>query len=173
MSGPRRLPPPPSTTSAAEDAAGTFGARHVTPEKPPSPLAAAAMRIRESVVTGLLGLVSLTITHVLNDTRVHGGEHFMSAYEGRAPGQGLVTVSNHVTAVDDPGATAPLVPISWLGTPSRVRWTLCATDRCFKHAAIGGLLRGGRVLPVDRGGGVYQPLMDDVVRKLDAGEWWV
>jgi len=122
-------------------------------------------------VCGLLGGVSRIYTDVLNRTRVVHGERFLSAYHARAPGQGLLTASNHVTAVDDPGIIAPLVPLSWVAMPWRLRWTLCAADRCFTNPAVGGLLSAGRVLPVERGGGPLQPHMDAVVGRLAAGDW--
>ena len=123
------------------------------------------------LVCTALGGLSAFITHVLNTTHVHGEERFLAAYEARLPGQGIVTVSNHVTAVDDPGAVMPIIPASWLLQPHRLRWTLCARDRCFTNPFVGAILSAGRVLPVDRGGGAGQPLMDAVVGKLDAGDW--
>ena len=123
------------------------------------------------LVCTALGGVSAFITHVLNTCHVHGEERFLAAYSNRAPGQGLVTVCNHNTAVDDPGAIYPLIPASWLLQPQRLRWTLCAKDRCFTNPVVGSILAAGRVLPVDRGSGPNQPLMDAVVAKLDAGDW--
>lgn len=48
------------------------------------------------------------MTH-LNDVRVLGGPHMIDALH-RAPGQGLITVSNHVAALDDPLVLAQLLP---------------------------------------------------------------
>ena len=123
------------------------------------------------LVCTALGGVSAFITHVLNTTHVHGEDRFLAAYAARAPRQGFITVCNHVTAVDDPGAVLPLIPASWLLQPRRLRWTLCARDRCFRNPVTGAILSAGRVLPVERGGGALQPLMDDVVAKLDDGDW--
>lgn len=52
-----------------------------------------------------------------------------------------------------------------------VRWTMCATDRCFKNPFAGAILRKGKVMPIERGRGVKQPLMDDVIARLDEGDW--
>jgi 1-acyl-sn-glycerol-3-phosphate acyltransferase len=134
---------------------------------PPGPLETVA----QSIVCGVLYAVSKTITHALNSTNVLHHHRFLSAYESRAPGQGLITASNHVTAVDDPGAIAPLTPVSWLLTPDKLRYTLCATDRCFRNAITGGILSAGRVLPVQRGLGPGQPFMDAVVSHLNRGAW--
>jgi 1-acyl-sn-glycerol-3-phosphate acyltransferase len=134
---------------------------------PPGPLESVA----QSLVCGLLYGVSKTITHVLNTTRVLHGERFLAAYESRVAGQGLITASNHVTAVDDPGAIAPLVPARWLLTPDKLRYTLCATDRCFRNSVTSAILGAGRVLPVQRGLGPQQPFMDAVVAHLNRGAW--
>lgn len=127
--------------------------------------------VSQTVVCGALGAVSYFITDVLNECKVLGREHFTQAHEGRLPGQGLITASNHTTAVDDPGTVVPLIPASWLAQPSRLRWTLCAADRCFTNPVTGSILSAGRVLPVERGGGALQPGMDAVVSRLQAGDW--
>jgi 1-acyl-sn-glycerol-3-phosphate acyltransferase len=137
------------------------------PDPPPGPLTS----LSQALVCGVLGTVSWFITDVLNTTVVHHRERFDDAVARRARGQGLITCSNHVTAVDDPGAVRPLVPAGWLASPSRLRWTLCAADRCFTNPVVGGLLSAGRVLPVERGRGPLQPGMDAVVGKLQAGDW--
>lgn len=155
---------PPPTHTPAPPAPARFPA---PPDPPPGPLTS----LSQALVCGALGTVSWFITDVLNTTHVHHRERFEAAVAHRAPGQGLITCSNHVTAVDDPGAVRPLVPAGWLATPSRLRWTLCAADRCFTNPVVGGLLSAGRVLPVERGRGPLQPGMDAVVGKLQAGDW--
>lgn len=164
MSSPAPAPPPPSP---AHPAPPTPPPSRIAPAAPLSSAALAA----QTLVCGLLGGVSRLITHGLNTTVVVHGERFAAAHGGRGPGQGLLTASNHVTAVDDPGIIAPLVPPAWLVSPERLRWTLCAADRCFTSAPLGALLGAGRVLPVERGGGARQPHMDAVVARLAAGDW--
>ena len=61
-----------------------------------------------------------------------------------------MTVSNHVTAVDDPGMVATLIDAKDFASPSHLRWQMCAADRCFRVRALLPMFRGGRVLPVLR-----------------------
>lgn len=59
--------------------------------------------------------------------------------------QALITVSNHVASLDDPLATAALLPAGALLRPSTLRWTLCATDRCFTSPAASAFFRTAKV----------------------------
>lgn len=176
-----------------------FGPRHVPAQPPEDAFSALVNRAHQTLISGSLALVSRTITDLLNHTHVHNHQTFLdvtagihgqhgaggrvanafgvpegapsSVESGPWPKRGLITVSNHVTAVDDPGAVAPLVPLQWLLQPHRLRWTLCAADRCFGNPLVSAILRGGRALPIERGKGPDQLAMDAVVAKLDSGEW--
>ena len=64
--------------------------------------------------------------------------------------QALITVSNHVAALDDPLLTAALVPAGALLQPSALRWTLCATDRCFTSRAATTFFRAAKVGRIPR-----------------------
>lgn len=65
-------------------------------------------------------------------------------------------VSNHVASVDDPFVIASLLPPGVLLDAQSLRWTLCATDRCFKNPVTTAFFRSVKVLPVSRGEGLYQ-----------------
>ena len=58
--------------------------------------------------------------------------------------QALITVSNHVAALDDPLVTCALLPPGALLRPQQLRWTLCATDRCFTSARASAFFRAGK-----------------------------
>ena len=125
----------------------------------------------ERAVVGVLGGLSRLFMQVFSSTKVSGRERLVAAVEERDEGVGLVTVSNHVSIYDDPFTVAAAVPWMWLWDTHKLRSTLCATNRCFFHPVIGKILSLGRVLPVQRGDGMYQPYMDDVVARVAAGEW--
>jgi monolysocardiolipin acyltransferase len=131
-----------------------------------------------AVVVGALGLYSKAVMQWCNDTDIRGKDILRTALhdkERKERGQGLVTVMNHVTAIDDPAAVAVfLTPYELtLGAKDTVRWTLCARDRCFREdrPLASSLLSYGKVLPITRGAGIHQPDMDAVVELLDKGEW--
>ncbi|PSC72012.1 phospholipid glycerol acyltransferase family [Micractinium conductrix] len=135
--------------------------------------AAAAMGsdgvLRHVVVAGIGGACKLFLQAGAR-TSVVGREHMAAAME-RPPGVGLITVSNHVGSIDDPLITSSIVPAGKLLQPERMRWTLCATDRCFKSAALAPFFRAAKVLPVERGAGLSQFGMQLAQSRLVAGEW--
>lgn len=52
-----------------------------------------------------------------------------------------------------------------------LRWTLCATDRCFRNPVTSAFFKCVKVLPVSRGEGIYQKGMDVAIAKLNRGGW--
>ena len=106
----------------------------------------------------------------LNDTSVHGAKNLEAALH-RPSGQALITVSNHVAALDDPLVMSLIIPQSYYGQPESIRWTLCATDRCFKYKALSHLFTAAKVLPVERGQGLNQPGMMAAKQRLASGDW--
>lgn len=71
-------------------------------------------------------------------------------------------VSNHVASMDDPLVLAALLPRHVLLDAQNLRWTLCATDRCFANPATSAFFRSVRVLPVSRGDGIYQKVFFEI-----------
>lgn len=108
--------------------------------------------------------------HTLSNTTIHDSHHLEQAMR-RPAGQPLITVSNHVAALDDPLVTSALLPPSAFLFPSNVRWTLCATDRCFKNAWMARFFRAGQVLPVERGAGLDQAGILAAEDLLRGGSW--
>eukprot|EP00877_Chromochloris_zofingiensis_P009947 jgi/Chrzof1/5205/Cz15g16090.t1 len=51
-----------------------------------------------------------------------------------------------------------------------VRWTMCAKDICFTNKMLSLFFLNGKTLPIERGGGVEQPVMDAAARRLAAGD---
>lgn len=51
---------------------------------------------------------------------------------------------------------ASLLPPSVMLNAHDLRWTLCATDRCFRNPMLSAFFHCLKVLPVSRGDGIYQ-----------------
>ncbi|RZB49380.1 Tafazzin isoform B [Glycine soja] len=129
----------------------------------------ALVRTMQAVAVPVLGNVCHVFMNGLN--QVYGLEKLHSALLHRPKGKPLLTVSNHVASMDDPLVIASLLPPSVLLDARNLRWTLCATDRCFKNPVTSAFFRSVKVLPVSRGDGIYQEGMDLALSKLNHGGW--
>eukprot|EP00897_Mesotaenium_endlicherianum_P007424 jgi/Mesen1/670/ME000109S10891 len=115
------------------------------------------LRLAQAVVLPVLGNMCHVFMHGLNRTEVFGAERLHQALTARPQGQPLITLCNHVAAMDDPLVLAAIVPPRMLLRARSMRWTLCATDRCFTSPMLSAFFRAGKVLPVERGAGLLQP----------------
>lgn len=107
----------------------------------------------------------------LNRITVYNKAVLHEAVEKRRKDQALVTVSNHRSCIDDPVLWGVL---KWqhLVTKNEVmRWALGASEICFTNNFYARFFGYGRVVPVVRGDGVYQPSMDFILKKLNNGGW--
>ncbi|KAF5746731.1 hypothetical protein HS088_TW06G00905 [Tripterygium wilfordii] len=129
------------------------------------------LRMLQAVAVPVLGNMCHVFMHGLNRVQVFGIEKLHDALLHRPKNKPLITVSNHVASVDDPFVIASLLPPRVLLDAQSLRWTLCATDRCFKNPVTSAFFRSARVLPVARGDGIYQKGMDMAISKLNSGGW--
>ncbi|XP_077226315.1 phospholipid/glycerol acyltransferase family protein isoform X2 [Tasmannia lanceolata] len=135
--------------------------------------------VNDSVITRMLQALALPVIgnachifmHGLNHVQIYGAEKLHRALLERPEGKPLITVSNHVASVDDPLVIASLLPPSVLLDAHSLRWTLCATDRCFSNPMTSAFFKCVKVLPVSRGDGVYQKGLDMAISKLNNGGW--
>nr|DAD33311.1 TPA_asm: hypothetical protein HUJ06_012162 [Nelumbo nucifera] len=109
-----------------------------------------------SLAVPVIGNVCHVFMHGLNHIQIYGAEKLHQALLQRPEGKPLITVSNHVASVDDPFVIASLLPPNVLLDAQSLRWTLCATDRCFTNPVTSTFFRCVKVLPVSRGDGIYQ-----------------
>ncbi|KAF6142613.1 hypothetical protein GIB67_015099 [Kingdonia uniflora] len=129
------------------------------------------VRVLQAVAVPVIGNVCHVFMHGLNHIQVFGAEKLHGALLFRPEGKPLITVSNHVASVDDPLVIASLLPPSVMLDARSLRWTLCATDRCFRNPVTSAFFRSVKVLPVSRGDGIYQKGMDIALSKLNKGGW--
>uniref|UniRef100_A0ACD5X8U3 Uncharacterized protein n=1 Tax=Avena sativa TaxID=4498 RepID=A0ACD5X8U3_AVESA len=129
------------------------------------------MRSLQALAVPLIGNACHIFMHGLNTVQIYGAEKLQQALQERPKGKSLLTVSNHVAAMDDPFVIASLLPPSVMLEAQKLRWTLCATDRCFTNPVLSTFFRSVKVLPVSRGEGIYQKGMDMALPKLNNGGW--
>ncbi|KAG6535649.1 hypothetical protein ZIOFF_000672 [Zingiber officinale] len=129
------------------------------------------VRMVQALAVPVIGNACYVFMHGLNHVQIYGVEKLHQAFKQRPEGKPLLTVSNHVAAVDDPLVIASLLPPSSLLNAHDLRWTLCATDRCFRNPLLSAFFHCLKVLPVSRGDGVYQKGMDSALSKLNNGGW--
>ncbi|KAA1470850.1 hypothetical protein DENSPDRAFT_775253 [Dentipellis sp. KUC8613] len=110
-----------------------------------------------------LGLASVT---------VNGLPTLMNALNDkeRALGRGVVTVSNHISTLDDP-LTWGVLPARTYWNTRMTRWSLGAADIIFTNPVFAAFFRNGQVLKTVRGDGIYQPALDSAIEKLQRGQW--
>ncbi|KIW02355.1 uncharacterized protein PV09_06177 [Verruconis gallopava] len=112
-------------------------------------------------------------------TEVHGLDEFVKLLDERMDIEkrtsGLLTVSNHLSVVDDPMIWG-LLPYRHL-RPDNIRWSLGSYDICFKNGSYSILSQYfslGQTLPTHRKnhskyGGIFQPTITQCIRLLSAG----
>ncbi|KAH1097257.1 hypothetical protein J1N35_014178 [Gossypium stocksii] len=89
-----------------------------------------------------VGAFAKAVATLLNTTSVHNADTLIRLVRFRPPGIPLLTVSNHMSTLDD--------PLLWgfKGFPSldanMARWVLSAEDICFKNYALTYFFRLGK-----------------------------
>ncbi|XP_077211497.1 phospholipid/glycerol acyltransferase family protein [Tasmannia lanceolata] len=116
-----------------------------------------------------VGTFAKIFTSFLNSTSVHNPQTLINLVQNRPLGKPLLTVSNHMSTLDD--------PLLWgfKGFPSAdarlARWALAAEDICFKNTILSYFFRLGKCIPITRGGGIYQEHMNESLDRLSEGGW--
>ncbi|KAL2652088.1 hypothetical protein R1flu_020216 [Riccia fluitans] len=129
------------------------------------------LRLMQAFAVPMIGNACHIFMHGFNSTEVYGAEKMQNAVFNREPGQPLITVSNHVAAVDDPFVISSILAPQKLLNSKHLRWTLCASDKCFSNAATSAFFRSVKVLPLTKGHGVFQEGMEVALSKLNRGDW--
>lgn len=127
-----------------------------------------------SATLGIVSIVSKLVMHVSNTLIVENQDDLMDVVFKREEGLGLITVSNHASTLDDPMLFCGIFPMSFFFTEHwhrRVRWSICAREMCYSNPLFAQFFKSGKTLPVERGGGLYQPVMHVVSRALARGDW--
>ena len=82
-----------------------------------------------------VGLIFAFILRVRNSFTVKRKNILLTNVFSRPTNQGLLTVSNHQSMLDDPGIWASILPF-WRLPPHKLRWSLCTDDVYFAVRVI-------------------------------------
>ncbi|KAH9272512.1 hypothetical protein BASA83_005321 [Batrachochytrium salamandrivorans] len=120
------------------------------------------------ILLGLGGAVCKAWLDHCTAFQVHNRHHLLSALQrGNQP---LISVCNHSATLDDPILFGAL-PWSTLFDPYQMRWSLAAKEICFTNAFTSWVFETGQALPIVRGDGIYQPVMNQAVDLLNDNRW--
>ncbi|KAI9762973.1 MAG: hypothetical protein M4579_000036 [Chaenotheca gracillima] len=121
-----------------------------------------------------IALASKAFLYGASTSEVHGLEEFLQILDERREvdqrDRGLITVSNHVSIVDDPLIWGAL-PLRYAFSPTNLRWSLGSYDIVFKNKPLTTFFTLGQVLPTHRRtfsphGGLFQPTVTECIRLL-------
>ncbi|KAF2027947.1 hypothetical protein EK21DRAFT_70829 [Setomelanomma holmii] len=142
------------------------------PEAPSTPWRAAS-----AVTMGAVGMLCKSFLAGLSRVETHGMEEFLRLLDERedvgARQRGLITVSNHISVMDDPLIWG-ILPVGYLFDPDNLRWGLGSYDLCFTNKGLSTFFTLGQTLPTHRSmhsqhGGLFQPTITQAIRLLSRG----
>ncbi|KAI0699518.1 acyltransferase-domain-containing protein [Cerioporus squamosus] len=132
------------------------------------------MGLLSQATVSAVGLFSKALLNVgfCSSVTVKGLENLLKALEDdeRNKGRGVVTMSNHISTLDDPVVWGVL-PARFYRDSRKTRWTLGASDIMFTNPVFSTFFRYGQVIETFRGNGIFQPAIDTAIEKLNRGEW--
>ncbi|KAI1004490.1 hypothetical protein K3495_g3722 [Podosphaera aphanis] len=135
-----------------------------------------AWRTLSSTIMGFTGSICRGFLFGFNSIHVVGLENFKEKLDRRrdigSRERGLLTVSNHISVVDDPLIWGVL-PFKYAFNPSNHRWSLGSYDICFQGRLLTAIFSYGQVLPTHRSaysthGGLFQPVISQAIQLLSA-----
>ncbi|KAH7076213.1 hypothetical protein FB567DRAFT_535715 [Paraphoma chrysanthemicola] len=142
------------------------------PEAPSAPWRAAS-----AFTMGAVGMLCKSFLAGLSRVETHGMEGFLKLLDERedvgARERGLLTVSNHISVMDDPLIWG-ILPVGYLFNPDNLRWGLGSYDLCFTNKGLSTFFTLGQTLPTHRSmhsqyGGLFQPTITQAIRLLSRG----
>lgn len=122
--------------------------------------------------TGICGMLAKFWANFLNKSQVHNVDQLIKLIKERPQGKPLITLCNHDSCCDDPLIFGASLPLSYFFRRiQELRWALGAKEICFTSPWHSLLFRFGQVLPIVRGNGIFQPVMDHILEELNKGKW--
>ncbi|EME45737.1 hypothetical protein DOTSEDRAFT_71434 [Dothistroma septosporum NZE10] len=136
-----------------------------------------AWRATSAATLGIVGLLCRSFLYAFNRTETTGLDRFLNMLDERKDEQGrtrgLITVSNHVSVLDDPMIWGVL-PHKYFWNSKNMRYSLGSFDICFKNgqrSLLSAFFTYGNTLPTHRSahskfGGLFQPTMTQCIKLL-------
>lgn len=128
--------------------------------------------MRREIIVSVAGLSRLWLQLAAQEIEIKNYEFFKQILWNR-PG-GLLTVSNHISTLDDPliwGALLETKQIIHLVKEGQMRWTVGARELTFTNPITSWFFGRGQVIPIVRGDGIHQPAMSEAIEILRSGRW--
>jgi len=116
------------------------------------------------------GMGAKLVLRGLNKTVIHGKENIERVFV-RSPEQPLLSVINHQSCFDDPGIWGAVLSPYQLSDRCNMRWGASASEVIFVNKPLATFFSLGKVVPIVRGWGVYQPAMEFLLERLKGGGW--
>lgn len=124
------------------------------------------------IIKSVAGLSRLWVQFATNNFNIKNYEIFRKALWDR-PGP-LLTVSNHISTVDDPLVWGGLLTggeVERLINEGQMRWTVGAKELTFTNPFTSWFFGRGQIIPIVRGDGIYQPAMSEAIEILNTDRW--
>lgn len=91
------------------------------------------------ITMGAVGLLCKGFLAGLSKVETHGMNEFLQLLDQREDPakreRGLITVSNHISVMDDPILWG-ILPLSYMFNPDNLRWGLGSYDLCFTNKYV-------------------------------------
>lgn len=139
--------------------------------------------ISSKIVLQIVGSWAYLTANILNKSRVFNikvfnqeleriEEQLLGTQEDLARRGPLLTLSNHISCIDDPVLWGSLLPITYYSTKNNaIRWSAAAVEICFSKPWHSNFFSLGKTFPVVRGIGLDQPGLHFAKSLLDHNQW--
>lgn len=128
--------------------------------------------MKKSIIGGVGSLSRLWLQFAAKEIKIKNHETFLDLLKNRKGS--LLTVSNHISTLDDPliwGALLEKEEICELIDRGQMRWTVGARELTFTNPLTSWFFGNGQVIPIERGEGIHQSAMDEALEILKTDRW--
>ncbi|KAJ1982599.1 Lyso-phosphatidylcholine acyltransferase [Dimargaris xerosporica] len=161
----------PFTASDWDLAVRLAKARELMAPRPDWTLQTLIWQFSSFVVLTLVAMISKLFMCFYTDTEVVNRDTLVDILDDRmAKPRPLITVANHVSALDDPLLWG-FLPMRQLLDREKVRWCLAARELLFTNPIATTFFTLGQTMPLLRGAGIFQPYLDAALERLNRNKW--